>query len=319
MAVARRLLTTTTIAAAALAPQAAAQTPATGALTLTTSSVGKAQGKRLALQGDKVAVAGTLTPFVAGQRVVVRLRQSGKTVGRKVVRIADAGNGTGVFRARLRLKRSGFTNVQAFHEGSPLLAATAAPPVPLTVAAPALTYGSRGPLVQLLQRRLRALRFAVTASGVYGDRTARGVIAWRKINGMARLGSADATVIRRVLAKKGGWKVRHPKAGRHVEADVSQGVLALVQGKRVVRTYHTSPGAPSTPTIIGKFRFYLKTIGTNNVGMVDSSYFIRGYAIHGYHSVPVFNASHGCLRVPIPDARYIYDWIRIGDRIFVEP
>ena len=37
--------------------------------------------------------------------------------------------------------------------------------------------------------------------------------------------------------------------------------------------------------------------------MVDSNYFIRGYAIHGYAEVPTYAASHGCLRVPIPDAR----------------
>ena len=42
--------------------------------------------------------------------------------------------------------------------------------------------------------------------------------------------------------------------------------------------------------------------------MVDSNYFIRGYAIHGYPTVPTFTASHGCLRVPIPDAMPIYDW-----------
>ena len=36
--------------------------------------------------------------------------------------------------------------------------------------------------------------------------------------------------------------------------------------------------------------------------MVDSNYFIRGYAIHGYAEVPTYAASHGCLRVPIPDA-----------------
>ena len=51
--------------------------------------------------------------------------------------------------------------------------------------------------------------------------------------------------------------------------------------------------------------------------MVDSTYFIRGYAIHGYYDVPTYNASHGCLRVPIPDARAIYDWVRLGDRIDV--
>jgi lipoprotein-anchoring transpeptidase ErfK/SrfK len=53
--------------------------------------------------------------------------------------------------------------------------------------------------------------------------------------------------------------------------------------------------------------------------MVDSSYFIRGYAIHGYVSVPAFNASHGCLRVPIPDARSIYNWLRTGDVVWVYP
>ena len=51
--------------------------------------------------------------------------------------------------------------------------------------------------------------------------------------------------------------------------------------------------------------------------MVDSSYFIGGYAIHGYADVPNYPASHGCLRVPIPNARQIYDWVDIGDPIFV--
>ena len=38
--------------------------------------------------------------------------------------------------------------------------------------------------------------------------------------------------------------------------------------------------------------------------MVYSSYFIRGYAIHGYADVPTYAASHGCLRMPIPDASF---------------
>jgi lipoprotein-anchoring transpeptidase ErfK/SrfK len=33
--------------------------------------------------------------------------------------------------------------------------------------------------------------------------------------------------------------------------------------------------------------------------------------------VPTYPASHGCLRVPIPNARAIYDWIDIGDPIFL--
>ena len=115
------------------------------------------------------------------------------------------------------------------------------------------------------------------------------------------------------------FKVRHPGDGHHVEARLNQQVLALINGSKVERIYHTSSGKPSTPTVRGKFHVYMKTPGTNAKGMVDSNYFIRGYAIHGYADVPPYNASHGCLRVPVPNARSIYDWLRIGDVVWVEP
>ena len=84
-------------------------------------------------------------------------------------------------------------------------------------------------------------------------------------------------------------------------------MLAEIEpGGRVRTIYTMSSGKPSTPTVIGHFRVYSKTPGTNSEGMVDSNYFIRGYAIHGYAEVPTYAASHGCLRVPIPDAAAIY-------------
>ena len=107
--------------------------------------------------------------------------------------------------------------------------------------------------------------------------------------------------------------------GRVVLSDLSLQVLALIDKGKVVETYHTSTGAPATPTIIGSFRVYRQDPGTNSLGMVHSSYFIRGYAIHGYVSVPAFNASHGCLLVPIPDALHIFNWINMGDRVIVYP
>jgi lipoprotein-anchoring transpeptidase ErfK/SrfK len=56
----------------------------------------------------------------------------------------------------------------------------------------------------------------------------------------------------------------------------------------------------------------MKTPGTNAKGMVDSVYFIRGYAVHGYPSVPNYNASHGCFRIPIPNAAFVHNWMTIG-------
>ena len=43
-----------------------------------------------------------------------------------------------------------------------------------------------------------------------------------------------------------------------------------------------------------------------------SDYFIGGYAIHGYADVPTFAASHGCLRIPIPDAAAVFQWLALG-------
>jgi lipoprotein-anchoring transpeptidase ErfK/SrfK len=135
----------------------------------------------------------------------------------------------------------------------------------------------------------------------------------------ARTFTASRDVLLGVLAGRGAWTVRHPRDGHHVEADISLQLLVLVDGAKVVRIYHTSSGKPSTPTVLGKFRVYRKEPGTNSHGMVDSSYFIGGYAIHGYVSVPAYNASHGCLRVPIPNALSIYRWVRMGDVVWVEP
>jgi lipoprotein-anchoring transpeptidase ErfK/SrfK len=51
--------------------------------------------------------------------------------------------------------------------------------------------------------------------------------------------------------------------------------------------------------------------------MVDSSYFIRGYAIHGYASVPTYPASHGCVRTPLWFAPGFYARWSIGASVYV--
>jgi hypothetical protein len=146
---------------------------------------------------------------------------------------------------------------------------------------------------------------------------ARAVLAFRKTNRMSRNTHLSGKVFEMLLSGHGGFRLRHPDAGKHVEADLSRQVLVLARDGRAERIYHTSTGTSATPTVRGAFRFYRKSPGTNAKGMVHSSYFIRGYAIHGYASVPTSPASHGCLRVPIPSALSIFRWIKLGDRIFV--
>jgi hypothetical protein len=265
-------------------------------------------------------VRGTLTPYAAGETVRVTVLRDGRPVRHLRPRPAPGPGGRAAgFELRIRRRTPGTYAVRAVHRASAQLGAARSNTVRVHVIAPAFAYGHGGHAVRLLQRGLRRLHYAAPHSGVYDAATGRAVMAWRKVTHRARLYTADRGVLLGVLDGKGAWKVRHPRDGHHIEADISLQVLVLVDGRRVVRIEHTSSGKPSTPTILGRFRVYLKSPGTNAHGMVDSNYFIRGYAIHGYADVPTYNASHGCLRVPVPDARAIYDWVRTGDVVWVQP
>ena len=179
--------------------------------------------------------------------------------------------------------------------------------------------GSSGVKVLLLQRGLLKLGFATPVTGSFDGLTANAVNVFRKTNGMGRGGSATTSVYALVMRGQGAYRLRYPKSGthgKHVEFDWSRQVLVLADRGKPYRTYHVSSGKPSTPTVFGSYRFYRQEPGTNSHGMVYSSYFIGGYAIHGYASVPNYPASHGCLRVPIPNAVSIYNWIDLGDPIY---
>ena len=174
--------------------------------------------------------------------------------------------------------------------------------------------------MRYLQRRLRSEGYAIHLSGSFDNQTGRAVIAYRKVNRMARGGPANGRMYRQLARGRGSFHAKYPGHGRHMEADLSRQVLALMNPNgRPFRVYHISSGKPSTPTILGSYYVYSKTPGYNSLGMLDASYFIDGYAVHGYHEVPTYAASHGCIRTPIPDAPSIYSWVHFGTRIDVYP
>ena len=260
-----------------------------------------------------VVVRGRVKPAVAGEVLTlyaIRGKKASKTVRRKV----KAG---GRFEFRFQVGNPGRLRVVIKHQASALQLAFRSRDRGLTVVDWQAGAGERGDKVLLLQRALAEQHFATPVSGYYDDGTARAVLAFRKTNDMSRDGYATHEVYAKLMRHQGAFKLRYPKAGKHVEFDWSRQVLTLAQNGKPFRTYHTSSGKPSTPTVFGTYHFYLKSLGTNAKGMVDSSYFIGGYAIHGYVDVPAYPASHGCLRVPIPNARQIFDWVDIGDPIFL--
>jgi len=258
------------------------------------------------MPGQRVTVAGRVTPAVDGQFVLVRISSPHRKSTFVRTRVRRGG-----FTIHFRTRRAVTYSVYARHDATPEQALFAA-----RASAAAVKPGS-GMAVALLKQGMRALGYQAGRGPAVTGKLGRELLAFRKVNGMARVPAAGNQIYKMVFAGRGAFKLRYPKAGKHVEFDWSRQVLVLADGGVPVRIYHASSGKPSTPTVFGTFHFYRKQPGTNSHGMVDSSYFIRGYAIHGYASVPTYAASHGCIRVPIPVAASIYNWINLGDTIYV--
>ncbi|HEY5144535.1 MAG TPA: L,D-transpeptidase family protein [Solirubrobacteraceae bacterium] len=294
---------------------APAPVPAPPAATMRLQLVHVGSGGVLA--GRRWVVRGTVRPYVAGQQASVRFYRSGRKIAVKGVAIQPR-SGAGHFQLGFTSSTPGRITVRASHRATAQLGSAVAKAVRVNVLPLAASPGARGLAVRVLQAQLTQLGYVVGRRGLYDDRTARAVLAFRKLTGMARTTVAGNDVFRKLAAGGGRFKVRYPGHGRHVEADLTHQVLGLIgAGGHVERIYPLSSGKPSTPTVLGSFRVYSKTPGTNAHGMIYSSYFIRGYAIHGYSEVPVYAASHGCLRVPPPDAVRIYNWVRLGTTVDV--
>jgi lipoprotein-anchoring transpeptidase ErfK/SrfK len=304
------------------APPAALPAPAPAApapkLSLTTERVTTSAGRASTFAGQAWRVRVVLKPLIAGQSATVRFYRDGRKVGVRQVALQPSATGGSAFAlVPFTSGRPGRIVVRATHRATPEAPTVLATAVGVSVLSPDIGLGARGPAVRLLQSRLAAHGYVVGTRGLYDARTARAVLAFRKVTGMARTTIVGQEVFSRLARGGGRFRVRFPEHGRHVEADLSRQVIALISDGKVERIYPVSSGAAVTPTIRGHFKVYLKTPGTNAKGMVFSSYFIRGYAIHGYASVPVFPASHGCLRVPVPEAVSIFRWLRYGDRVDV--
>jgi hypothetical protein len=192
---------------------------------------------------------------------------------------------------------------------------------PVTVAAVA-----KEPVQQItterLQEQLVDLGF-LSPNGVTGeldDHTSVATIAFQKWSGLQRDGVLGPDTISRLLVAARPEPL-HPTAGRKVEVLLDRQVALLEQDGKVVRTVHISTGAPGTRTPAGSFRVYRKERMSWSIPfetwMPWASYFTGGIAFHQYPSVPVYPASHGCVRVNRYDAPLVYEFAAYGTPVEV--
>jgi L,D-transpeptidase catalytic domain/Putative peptidoglycan binding domain len=185
------------------------------------------------------------------------------------------------------------------------------------VVLPSLRSGSQGGSVRLLERMLRDRHYAIPrVDSFYGYDTVEAVWAFQKVYRLPRTGRVTPALWRR-LSRVGAPAARI-RQGNHVEVDKSRQILFEVRDGRVVNVLHVSTGATGN-TPVGSWHVYSKVRGYNAKGMYYSLFFRGGFAIHGYHSVPPFPASHGCVRIPIWAAYSLFNRWTYGATVRVFP
>jgi hypothetical protein len=264
-----------------------------------------------------VPVFGTIAPFVTGQKVQVDFFLDGKPLVSKKVAVSKGGGNFGKFRSNVIVREDGRYTVSATHEATDEQAGDSTVRKLWKVSYPSLSQGECGKAVVGFKQGLREMGYIANSGKCFGGKTARGVLAYRKVNNMSRSMRAGASLVRSVYAGKGGYHVRYPNAGEHVEAPLGKQVLVFTKGDEPFAIYPISSGKSSTPTVTGHFEFIRTEPGYNSHGMYYSFYFYGGYAVHGYESVPDYPASHGCLRTFIADQPEIYNLINFGEDIFI--
>jgi PKD repeat protein len=182
----------------------------------------------------------------------------------------------------------------------------------ITVIEPTLAPGAHGPSVRALEERLASLHYAVLVDGSFGDDDTEALYAFQKVEGLPRTGVATPLVWRRLLVAQ---IPRARFAGDHVEVDKTRQVIFIVRGGKVTLVVATSTGATGN-TPVGEWRVYRKVAGYDWV-LYYPSYFLRGFAVHGYPDVPPYPASHGCARIPMWIAETVYAQIPDGSAVYV--
>jgi lipoprotein-anchoring transpeptidase ErfK/SrfK len=173
-----------------------------------------------------------------------------------------------------------------------------------------------------LQQRLANLGYLPQSGvdGVVGYQTQQAVMAFQSWEGLTRDGVAGPQT-RSALATAKRPRPSAKRPSRLMEVRIGRGVLMLVRNGRAVRTIHISAGGPGNETPTGRYEVFRKELMSWSVPFSTwlpyASYFNNGIAFHEYPDVPPYPASHGCVRVPAPEAPLVYRFARMGTVVVV--
>jgi hypothetical protein len=209
--------------------------------------------------------------------------------------------------------------IEVVHDEPPGQVVSPPAPQPSAVIDNTPRIGSRGQVIQDLEHKLASAGYMVgRVDGVFDSATRHGLIAFQKVEGLARTGRGDPPVMKRI-ATAAPPAPRYSSPAHHLEVDIARQVVFVVRGGAVTAILPTSTGSNKnftsegwtrravTPN--GQFKISRKINGMriSPLGeLYKPSYFNGGIAFHGNGSVPTYPASHGCVRLPMPFADWFY-------------
>lgn len=200
-----------------------------------------------------------------------------------------------------------------------------------------LAAGDEGDDVEELQRRLADGPFDPgSADGVYGGATVAAVWALEKLAGIpvdGDWGPADELAWQRLMDGQIGQPERDHEQ-RWVEVDLSQQLMKVYDpgSTTPILVSHASSGSGipweneehrgSSITPLGDFHINRRINGWResslDIGrLYNPLYFNGGIAFHGATSVPLYPASHGCIRLPMHVADYLPSELPNGTPVHV--
>jgi len=179
------------------------------------------------------------------------------------------------------------------------------------------------------ERRLADMGYWTGAvDGTFDPATRSALIAYQKWEGRPITGHLTIAELE-AIRTSASPNAREPGYG-HVEVDLDRQVLLIIDDEGRVRVLPVSTGSGKpfmdegqtsiayTPR--GRFVVYDKTVGWEKApfqSMYYSNYISGGVAIHGYRSVPIQPASHGCIRIPIFAAQEVSKLLTLGTIVLV--
>ena len=174
------------------------------------------------------------------------------------------------------------------------------------------------PRVKQAQQQLIALDYlpAGTADGRFGPVTEEAILAFQKWERLARTGVLDRATLARLPRANHPLPITRGGAGKRAEVLLDRQLALLIVDNEVIRTIAVSTGKPSAPTPPGSYRVYAKIPRWWSVPFREwlpwAVPFVGGIAFHQYPIVPVYAASHGCVRQSVAVARMTFDFADVG-------